>query len=176
MKINIRTRKKGYASLEVIAMSLIGFTLVLALLSIALNKRVLIENEIKTYEKRLNEDYDRNEFLEERLSLINNEEEETIENTFDILDDEKMQVSDTDENLSVLKYKEVISNNDREDLNKLNILEMKNNKFKLYLNEDKSMFILEESLDKDDIKTYYYYYKFIENNIYLEERKGINVK
>ena len=43
MRIDIESKKRGYASLEVIAMSLIGFTLVLALLSIALNKRILIK-------------------------------------------------------------------------------------------------------------------------------------
>ena len=56
MRIDIESKKRGYASLEVIAMSLIGFTLVLALLSIALNKRILIKNEIKAYENKLDND------------------------------------------------------------------------------------------------------------------------
>ena len=72
MRIDIESKKRGYASLEVIAMSLIGFTLVLALLSIALNKRILIKNEIKAYEKKLDND-ERTRFLAEILSSINKE-------------------------------------------------------------------------------------------------------
>ena len=71
MRIDIESKKRGYASLEVIAMSLMGFTLVLALLSIALNKRILIKNEIKAYEKKLDNDDERTRFLAEILSSIN---------------------------------------------------------------------------------------------------------
>lgn len=177
MKINmcIRNKKEGYASLEVIAMSLIGFTLVLSLLSIALNKRVLIQREIKAYEKRLNENDERNEFLEKRLSLINNKEE-NIESIFDILKDEKIKVLNINETLGILKHEEVILDNDKESLNKLSILELESEKFNLYLNEDKSSFILEERIEEGNIKTYYYDYEIRDKEIYLKERKSFNVK
>ena len=176
MKIDIciRNKKEGYASLEVIAMSLIGFTLVLALLSIALNKRVLIQSEIKAYEKRLNEDDDRNEFLEERLSLINNKKKDNIESIFNILEeDKKTQVLDTDENLGGLGDKGVISDGDKE---RLKVLKAEDENFRLYLNKEEDIFILEENLGEDDIKTYYYKYEFIEDNLYLKERTNFHDK
>ena len=90
MRIDIESKKRGYASLEVIAMSLIGFTLVLALLSIALNKRILIKNEIKAYEKKLDNDDERTRFLAEILSSINKENysDEDLSNHFNLTLDE----------------------------------------------------------------------------------------
>ncbi len=149
MRINIKNRKKGYVSLEVIAMSLIGFTLVLALLSIALNKKILIENEIKTYEKGLGQD-DRLSFLGYMLSSIN---DMGYKGNLDIMEDKK-----------IIQDK----------LDKLNFLNMKNNKFNLYFSKEDDVFILEEALE-NNINIYYYDYNVIDKNIYLKER-GLYVK
>lgn len=177
MKINIKNRKRGYASLEVIAMSLIGFTLVLALLSIAVNKRVLIENEMKVYEKRLNKDNHRNKFLAERLYIINNKQERgNIENGFDIFENEELLILDNMESQDVLDAKEKVISNNKEFLDKLSLLEIESNKFKIYLNKEENVFILEENLDESNTKIYYYDYEFRNENIYLKERRNFYVK
>lgn len=152
MKINIRNKKGGYASLEVIAMSLIGFTLVLALLSITLNKKILIDSEIKTYEKRLDEDDEKIEFLGEVLSLVN-----------------KMNC-DNEVNLSILANKDI----DKEILNKgilknLSLLGINNNKFNLYFNEEESILVLEETLE-NSTNIYYYDYEIRDEDVYFKER------
>ncbi|MDO4535323.1 MAG: hypothetical protein Q4B63_05885 [Clostridium perfringens] len=177
MKINIKNRKRGYASLEVIAMSLIGFTLVLALLSIAVNKRVLIENEMRVYEKRLNKDNHRNKFLAERLYIINNKQERgNIENGFDIFENEELLILDNMESQDVLDAKEKVISNNKEFLDKLSLLEIESNKFKIYLNKEENVFILEENLDESNTKIYYYDYEFRNENIYLKERRNFYVK
>lgn len=151
------SRKKGYASLEVIAMSLIGFTLVLALLSIALNKKILIENEIQAYERRLKEDDEKIEFLGKALYLVNKENNNDKERLY-ILNNENI-------------HKEILS---EEVLEELSLLEIETNKFKLYLNKDENVFTLEEVIE-DNTRTYYYDYEIRDNNIYLRER-SLHVK
>ena len=141
MRIDIESKKRGYASLEVIAMSLIGFTLVLALLSIALNKRILIKNEIKAYEKKLDNDDERTIFLAEILSSIKN-----------YSDEESLRVSE--------------DNNVEDDgLYKLSLLTRKNDKFNLYFNEENNIFMLE-----DNTNIYYYDYEIRNTDVYLRER------
>ena len=152
MKIDIMSRKKGYASLEVIAMSLIGFTLVLALLSIALNKRVLIQNEIKVCEKRLNRDDEKIKFLGEILSSVN-KKNHNDEESLSMLENENI-------------TKEILN---EEVLEKLSLLETDNNKFNLYFNEEKNIFILEENLE-NNINFYYYDYEIRDKEIYFKER------
>lgn len=142
MKISfINNNKKGYISLEIMVMSCIGFTLVLALLSIAFNKKVLIKNEIKIYENKLKENENKNEFLNSIMTQINNKQIENIFNDEILID------------------------------NKLNLIGAQNERFKLYLDEDMDIFILEETLGKNNIKNYYYDYKVINEFMYLKERK-----
>lgn len=142
MKISfINNNKKGYISLEIMVMSCIGFTLVLALLSIACNKKVLIKNEIKIYENKLKENENKNEFLNSIMTQINNKQIENIFNDEILID------------------------------NKLNLIGAQNERFKLYLDEDMDVFILEETLGKNNIKNYYYDYKVINEFMYLKERK-----
>ncbi len=182
MKMNIVSRKKGYASLEVIFMSFIGFTLVLAILSTALNKKVFIEKEIKPYKEKLynykeqvKEDSEKYIFLENILYLINNKKisTETLEGLENKKIDEKK--FDNNKNLDFLNYERINLDN-KEHFHKLNLLESENHKFKLYFNGNENMFILEENLDEDDIKIYYYDYRLIEGDIYLKERRNFNVK
>lgn len=142
MKISfINNNKKGYISLEIMVMSCIGFTLVLALLSITFNKKVLIKNEIKIYENKLKENENKNEFLNSIMTQINNKQIENIFNDEILID------------------------------NKLNLIGAQNERFKLYLDEDMDIFILEETLGKNNIKNYYYDYKVINEFMYLKERK-----
>lgn len=143
MKINIINNKKGYASLEILVMSCIGFTLVLALLNISLNKKILIKNEIKIYENKLRESEEMDEFLNNVISKINN-----------------MQIEDLSSSEELLIR------------NKLNLLSMRNERFNLYLDEIQNIFVLEESINKNSFKNYYYDYELIDGFIYLSERKN----